>query len=395
MTRSARVCVVRQYYYPLDIRVRREVEALLQVGYEVDVVCLRAPGELARERRGNLTVHRLPLAHDRGGAIGYVGRYGLFLALASLVVAGLHLRRRYAMVQVHSLPDVLVLAGLFPRLTGARLLLDLHEVMPEFFATKFGKPLRHPLVRLVARAEQMSIRMADRAMTCTDQMREVFVLRGADPDKVSVLLNAADEAVFDADRYPHQPDPAYFTLVCHGSVEERYGLDLVVQAVHRLRDELPALRFHVYGDGACRQQLRALVTELDLEDRVWFSNGFVSMEELLQGLACADAGIVAMRRDAFRDLTQCNKMYEYLVLHLPVISSRTRSVEASFGDEAVAYFEPGDVDDLVRVVRQLHDDPGLRRRLVTGGTHALQPYRWAEQRRRYQRLVEELLADVS
>lgn len=391
MSRPVRVCVVRQYYYPLDIRVRREVEALLQAGYEVDVVCLRGRDESARETVGALTVHRLPLGHERGGAVSYLVRYSSFLLLASLVVAWLHLRRRYAVVQVHSLPDLLVLAGAFPRATGARLVLDLHEVMPEFFATKFGKPASHPLVRLVARGEQLSIRLADRVMTCTDQMRDVFVQRGADPDKISVLLNAADESVFDVERYPNVPDPQHFTLVCHGSIEERYGLDLVVEAVAQLRDELPGLRFRVFGDGAARPALLRQVEVLGLSDRVWVSDGFVPMDELLEGLASADAGVVAMRRDAFRDLTQCNKMYEYLALRLPVISSRTRSVEAYFGDDAVAFFGPGDVDDLVRVVRRLHDDVALRAALVTSGTAALQPYRWSEQRRRYHLLLQELL----
>lgn len=395
MSRRPRVCVVRQYYYPLDIRVRREVEALLQAGYEVDVVCLRAPGEPARETAEALTVRRLPLAHERGGALGYLVRYASFLLLASLVVAGLHLRRRYSLVQVHSLPDVLVLAGAFPHATGARLVLDLHEVMPEFFATKFGKPVGHPLVRLVARAEQLSIRLADRVMTCTDQMRDVFVQRGADPHKISVLLNAADESVFDVERYPHTPDPEHFTLVCHGSIEERYGLDLVVEAVSRLRHELPGLRFRVFGDGASRPDLLRQVEALGLSDRVQVSDGFVPMDELLEGLASADVGIVAMRRDAFRDLTQCNKMYEYLALRLPVISSRTRSVEAYFSDNAVAFFEPGDVDDLVRVVRRLHDNHSLRTALVAGGTAELQPYRWSEQRRAYHLLLKELLDHVA
>ena len=122
----ARVCVVRQYYYPLDIRVRREVEALLAAGHEVDVVCLQGPEQPVSERDGRLRVRRLPLRHRRGGgAVGYVSRYGSFLLLAAAVVLALHLRRRYAVVQVHSLPDPLVAVGLLPRLLGARVLLDL------------------------------------------------------------------------------------------------------------------------------------------------------------------------------------------------------------------------------------------------------------------------------
>ena len=163
----ARVCVVRQYYYPLDIRVRREVEALLGAGHEVDVVCLRGPGQAARESAGRLDVRRLPMAHGRGGPFGYLRRYAVFLALATAAVARLHLRRRYDLVQVHSLPDTLVLAAVLPKLLGAEVLLDLHETMPEFFATKFRRPMGSPLVRAVGRAEQASIRVASHTLTCT------------------------------------------------------------------------------------------------------------------------------------------------------------------------------------------------------------------------------------
>lgn len=387
----SRICVVRQYYYPLDIRVRREVEALLTAGHQVDVVCLRAPGEPQVERTGGLTVRRLPMKHGRGGAAGYLGRYGTFLLLASLVVAVRHLRRRYDLVQVHSMPDILVLAGLVPRLLGAGLVLDLHEVMPEFFATKFGRPLSHPGVRLVVAAEQLSIRVADHAFTCTDQMRDAFVSRGALAEKITVILNAADEAVFDVERYPPRPTGKRFTLVCHGSIEERYGLDVVIEAVAQLRNDLPDLHFDIYGSGAFRECLERLAVDRGVADRVHFSQGFVPMDDLLVGLSSADVGVVAMKQDAFRDLTHCNKMYEFLALQLPVISSRTSSVAAYFSDKALEYFRPGDARDLAEAIRRLHDDEDHRQRLVVEGTRELEPYRWDKQRELYRKAVDRLL----
>lgn len=389
----ARICVVRQYYYPLDIRVRREVEALLAVGHEVDVVCLRGAGQQALEKERGLTVHRLPMRHGRGGGAAYIGRYLAFLVLASATVTALHLRRRYDLVQVHSMPDILVLAGVVPRLLGARLLLDLHEVMPEFFATKFGRPNTHVTVRAVVAAEQLSIRIADHALTCTDQMREAFLARGARPDRITVVLNSADEGVFEVGRFPPQPVPGRFTLVCHGSIEERYGLDTVIEAVALLRDELPDLHFDVYGDGEFRDSLQRLAAERSVLDRVHFSDGFVPMGQLLAGLSRADVGVVAMKQDAFRDLTHCNKMYEFLALRLPVITSRTRSVAAYFPDDALEYFHPGDSADLAAAIRRLHADPQRRRHLVEASSRVLEPYRWTHQRRTYREVVDALLTD--
>lgn len=391
----ARVCVVRQYYYPLDIRVRREVEALLAAGHTVDVVCERSAGDRFVERTHGLTVWRLPIRHGRGsGAGGYLLRYGMFLILAGTVVAALHLRRRFDLVQVHSLPDPLVLVGLLPRMLGARVLLDLHEVMPEFFATKFDLPLRHPLVRLITAAEQMSIRLADRALTCTEEMRQAFLTRGAPPEKVTVVLNSADEQVFDA--RCREPGPAErFTLICHGSIEERYGHDLVVEAVATLRGLIPGLRLRIFGDGAFRPELERLVNRLGCEDIVGLSDGFVPMDELLDALAHADVGVVAMRRDAFRDLTHCNKMYEYLTLGIPVVSSRTRSVCAYFPPDSLQYFTAGDVDDLARAILELYESPHLRRELVSNASQVLARYCWPRQREVYRDVVNSLLTKAA
>jgi glycosyltransferase involved in cell wall biosynthesis len=388
----ARVCLIRQGYHPLDTRVRREIDALTSAGHEVDVICVRRPGQRYRERLGAVTVHRLPLSARRTqGALGYVLRYAMFAIAAGVLAAVLGARRRWDVVQVNSMPDALVFAAIVPRLLGARILLDLHECMPEFFAVKFGVGPRHPVVRLVAAAEQASIRFADRAITCTEQMKAAFVARGARADRIDVVLNSSDEAIFDAARHPPAPRSAdRFTLICHGAIERSYGHETLVRAGALLRDEIPGLRLEIYGDGTYRDELRRLGAELGLDGALWVSDGWVPIDRLVAAIAAADVGVVAMRRDAFRDLTHCNKMFDFVAMRRPAIVSRTRAVEAYFGDEAFALFESGDVDDLARAIRRLHADPEAGARLVARATATSAPYRWERQRRIYERIVAEL-----
>ena len=389
----ARVCLIRQGYHPLDTRVRREVGALAAAGHEVDLICVRRPGQRMRERLGRVTVYRLPLSARRAtGGAGYVLRYAGFALAAGLLAAVLAPRRRWELVQVNSMPDALVFAAAVPRLLGARVLLDLHECMPEFFSVKFGVPMRHPVVRLLIATEQASIRFADRAITCTQQMREAFLARGAPPGKLTVVLNSSDEAIFDATRHP----PARrrqdrFTLICHGAIERSYGHDTLVRAAALLRDELPGLRIEIYGDGTYRDELRRLADRLGLDGALSMSDGWVPIEQLVAAIAEADAGVVAMRRDRFRDLTHCNKMFDFVAMRRPAIVSRTRAVEAYFGRDAFALFESGDEHDLARAIRALHADPELGARLVARASEAGAAYRWEQQRRVYQRVVEELL----
>ena len=279
-------------------------------------------------------------------------------------------------------------AALVPKLTGARVVLDLHECMPEFFATKFGLPLDHWGVRLIGAVEQASIRFADVAITCTEQMRGAFVSRGADPNRIGVVHNTAEEDIFDPGKHvPRARDNGRFTLICHGSVEERYGLDTAIQAVATLANEIPELRLQVYGKGTQLRELRELANQLDVRDRIDFNGRWVPIEELLDAIAAADGGIVAMKRDAFRDLVHCNKMYDLIAMRRPVISSRTRSVEAYFSDDALLYFTSEDADDLADAIRRLYAEPELGERLVERAGEEVEPYRWPRQREQYKRYV--------
>jgi glycosyltransferase involved in cell wall biosynthesis len=392
---GARIGIIRQFYFPCDTRVRREVRALASTGHEVDVICMRRPGQPLYERSGSIAVYRVPLVHKRGGPLRYLFEYVSFPSAAFLYAGALALRRRWDVVQVNTLPDWLVFAAIVPRLLGARVLLDLHECMPEFFATKFRASPSHPAVRLLARLEQASIRFADRAITCTEQMRMAFVARGAQSEKIEVILNSADEEIFDPERYPPTgSEPDRFVLLSHGSIEERYGLDTAIRAVARLAGEIPGLRLEIFGEGAYLGELQELAQQLGIEDRVFFSDGLVPLDDLLRAIAAADAGLVAMKRDLFRDLTHTNKMFDFISMRRPVIVSRTASVEAYFDESCFQLFDSADDRDLARAIRGLHADPGLRERLVSRAAEVNEPYRWPRQRELYRHVVERLRSGV-
>ncbi len=389
----AHVCVVRCHLYR-DSRLQREVDALLAAGHQVMVVCQRNVGEPRYERRGRLTVHRLPMRHVAGAsALRLLVEYSAFFLLAFAVVTAAHLRRRFDVIQVNSVPDALVFVATVPHLAGARVLLDLQEPMPEFFATKFGVGLAHPLVRFVALAEQCSIRFADHAITVTEAMRRRFIERGAPPERLTVVMDGADESAFDRARRPPRPTTLAdrFVLVSHGTIEPQYGLDTAIEAVALLADEMPGLRLQIIGDGSHRVALQALTQAAGVADRVWFSDGFVPMDELVTAIAEADVGVVAMRRDPFRDLTLAGKMFDFVAMGVPMVVSRTRSVEEVFGDGCFESFRSGDPGDLARAVRRLYGDPELRRRYASRAAVTVRPFAWSVQRQRYQELVRGLV----
>jgi glycosyltransferase involved in cell wall biosynthesis len=375
-----------------DFRVERESRALLAAGWEVDVVCLGEPGEPAVEQQDGLAIHRLPVRRRRGEGIRVqLLEYVSYLLRAGLRVLRLDRARRYASVQVHNVPDFLVFAGIGPRLRGARLILDLHDLMPEFFASRIGSDLGHPLVRLVRLQERLSCAVADRVITVTDLWRDVLVSRGIPARKLSVVMNLPDPGLIPplaADAERREPDGP-FTVLYHGTLTHRYGVDRVLRAVAEVRRDHD-VRVVIHGRGEALEDLRELGDRLRLGDAVEFSTRFMPTGELPALLARAHVGVVAYRRDVFTDGILPTKLLEYAALGIPTIVGRTPVIERYFGPDSVRLVDGDDVDGIAAAIRELASDPALRARLSHQARAVAARHTWQDEAARYVRLLEGL-----
>jgi glycosyltransferase involved in cell wall biosynthesis len=380
----SRICIIRHYYYPEDPRGRREAEALADAGHHVDVLALRMPGEPVSEVINGVHVRRLPVKHYRGSVFHYVYEYSAFFVLAFVILTARFFRRRYDVVQVNSLPDFLVFSAAACKVFGARLVLDMHECTPELFCTKYHVSPQHPVVRLLGWVEQRCLAFADQVITCTPQQRDVFASRGTPHEKIAVVLNAANSAIFrprTLEPVLWQPD-GRFELVAHGLVAQRYGLDTMVRAVAQLSCEIPGVVLHVYGKGDYLPEMEALAHQLGVADRV-IAHGFVPEEELLDGIARAHVGVIAAKRDSFRDLTHTQKMYEYVAMHKPVVIAETSAVRTHFDDSCFQFFASDDPADLARALLDLYHNPVRALEMVGSASRRYRAYSWEAQRHVY------------
>jgi glycosyltransferase involved in cell wall biosynthesis len=390
----SRICIIRHYYYPEDPRSRREAEALADAGHEVDILTLRHAGEPVREVINGVRVRRLPVEHYRRSIFHYAYEYSAFFILAFLVLTVRLARRRYDVVQVNSLPDFLVFAAAACKLFGVPVVLDMHECTPELFCTKYRATAEHPVVRMLAWIEQRSLAFADQVITCTPQQRSIFASRGTPPEKITVVLNAANSAIFR----PRTPEPNLwrpgerFELVAHGLVVQRYGLDTMVRAVALLAREIPDVVLHVYGKGDYLPEMEELARELGVSEQV-IAHGFVPEEELLDGIARAHVGVIAAKRDTFRDLTHTQKMYEYVAMHKPVVIAETPAVRTHFDDSCFQFFTSDDPIDLARALRDLYYDPARALTMVESASCRYRAYSWDAQRHVYSAAVLGLIPE--
>jgi glycosyltransferase involved in cell wall biosynthesis len=402
---SRRHCMVVYAPYPYgETRVQRQAEALIRRGFEVDVICPQTPQDRPVEVYRGVTIHRVNKTYARSSGLArkLLDYIQFFIQAASKLIK-LHRARRYDVVQAHNVPDFLVFVALIPKLTGAGVLLDLHDLMPEFYEGRFGQESHKAFLRLIRLQEKLSCRFADHVITVSEHWRQALIKRGVPPAKCSVVMNLADADIFrplnsipgNNGRHPAGKGAApngnhRFRLFYHGYMPERYGLDLVLRAMDRVREQIPGIHLTLVGGGEHVPALKQLAQDLGLKDRHVEFTGLLPAEQLPPLIAEADVGVVPYRQDIFTDSLLPTKLMEYALMGLPCIVARTSAISSYFDDTMVEFFAPGDVDELAHRILALYSDPERLARRAEDIKRFNERYNWAKTSAEYAALVERL-----
>jgi glycosyltransferase involved in cell wall biosynthesis len=384
------VCLVVQGVYDVDPRVRRKAEALASAGYEVDVLALRPASGSPSYTLNRVHVRTLLLRKKRGTLWRYGFEYAAFFLWAAWRLHVDTVRRRYAVIDVNTLPDFLIFAALFTRFFGAKLVLDMHEITPEFYLSKYGVSASATMLRLLKFLERVSFTFADRVITINQPVEDLLVSRGLPRAKSTIMMNAADEARLAPRGDTPAPDPTKFVMIYHGTLTRLYGLDLAIEAFALAHSEMPNARLWIVGDGPESPRLAELSRARGVDSRVRLT-GPVPSSDIPAWLAQSDAGVLPIRRDAMLDYAFPNKLPEYIISHKPVIVSRLKAIRHQFSEEAVAYAEPNDPADLAVQMIRVYRDEELRKRLAANAAREYFCIRWDVMKSRYLALLEEML----
>jgi glycosyltransferase involved in cell wall biosynthesis len=387
------VCILVQSVYDFDPRVRRKAEALAAAGYMVDVLALRAVNGKKNYVLNGVNVYTLSLGKKRGSLLRYAFEYAAFFVWAFVRVPLLMRSRRYLAVDVNTLPDFLIFAPVMARWMGAKLILDMHEITPEFYMSKYGISESSWLVRLLKWQEKRSFDFADRVITINQPILDLFIGRGLQPSKASVVMNAVDESKFtNAARATGVPAPVAdrFVMMYHGTLTSTYGLDVAVEAFGMAHERLPGAEIWILGSGPEQGPLAELARQRGVGSKVKLI-GQVPSSEIPGWLSQCDAGILPFRRDVFLDFAFPNKLPEFIVMGKPVLISRLRAIRHYFGEESLAYFEPNNPSDFAEQMVRVYRDRELRAGLAANATREYAPIRWDLMKRRYLSLLDELV----
>jgi glycosyltransferase involved in cell wall biosynthesis len=350
-------------HFPADTRVKREALAGVGLGGQVAVVALRGPGQPAEEDIGALRIIRLAGGKTRGGPLTYLSEYAAFVWRCRRLLARDPRFKSVRIVHVHTLPDFLVWAATPARRRGARVILDLHEVFPEFTAAKYHGLLGRAAAWLARWLERDARRRADATITVNQPIEELLASRGIGrAERVLLVHNSADPDDFGPPRQPEVTSRSgRLELVYHGTLTPLYGVDIAIRGVALAAARGAPVHFTILGDGPERHSLARLAGELRADLLVTFEAP-IPQRALRERLSRADAGIVPTRLNVMTRFSLSNKLLEYVHLGIPLLAARLPSYERYLGEDAAWYWGPGDPEDLARAIHRLATAPPEQRR---------------------------------
>ena len=388
-----RICMVTHSFYESDNRVVRYAEALADRGDQVDVLALQRTRETPHEEtiRG---VHVVRLQsrfgkkeHNHLDFLLPILRFGA--SCWWWITRHFFFGPRHDLFHIHNIPDFLVFTAWVPRLAGTPILLDIHDIVPEFYASKFGARKSRLVLPLLRWMERLSAAFAQHVIIANDLWVQRYADRTGAGRKCSVFINHVDSQRFAL--RPRTRNDDKLIVLFPGGLQWHQGLDIAIRAFQQVRARLPDAEFHIYGDGNMKDQLVRLASELGLKDCVRFFEP-LSVGQIAEVMANADLGVVPKRADSFGNEAYSTKIMEFMALGVPVVVSSTKIDRYYFNDSIVRFFESGNMDALAEAMIELL---GNRTKCLAMVAHArayAAQNSWESRKVDYLALVDDLCA---
>ena len=388
--------LVQNLSVPFDRRVWLECQSLIAAGFQVAVVCPKAPGDPTYYRLRGVDLFKYRPYAPGTSSLSFVLEY----VYSFVMTLGLSLRAslggRFDVVQSCNPPDLFWPIGvLFRLLHRSSFVFDHHDLCPELFLSRFpdGNRLVYRGLRLM---ERCTARTADHVIATNDSYRRIVLERdGVSPTSVTVVRTGPDLASLRrSSALPSVRRTKPHLAAYLGVMGPQDGVDLVLkvadQVVHRLgrRD----IGFTLIGSGDCYDELVTLSHDLGLTDYVTFT-GRIPDADVAAILSSADVGISPDPKNPLNDVSTMNKTMEYMAFELPVVAFDLQETRVSASDAAV-YATPNDTEELARLLVDLVDDEPRRRSMGRAGRARIeQELAWEHQAPRYVGVYEKLAAD--
>lgn len=383
------VCMVAYTFYEGDNRVRRYAETFSARGDTVDAIVLRQKGSEKMSELNGVKIFKIQsrISNEKG-KLTYLFRLMKFLLHSMYLLTINNIKKKYDIIHVHSVPDFEVFATIFAKLMGSKIILDIHDIVPELFASKFRVGQNAFLFKMLIIIEKISAQFVDHVIVANHIWYKKLIKRAVDQKKCTVVLNYPDVKIFNKSLYKKKQNTTT-TIVYPGTLSRHQGLETAIRAVDILKRRSVNIDLKIYGKGTDEGYLKGLTVDLNLGERIFF-NDIVPIHQLPELLREADIGVEPKSSRTFANEALSTKIFEYMIMDIPVIAADTLAHKFYFTDKEIMFFESDNYYKLADCIEILCKNSNIGLQMVKNSRKYIQENNWQNKQYIYLDIIDSL-----
>jgi len=394
------IIVIANKYWESDARLQREVYALAEDGYHIDLIRPKKP-KIDNVDFGQyndaITSYSLTFRRERGSKIRYIFEYLLYFIFTTAVVSWLTIVHKPKMIQVFVMPEFLMLSCCFAKLLRIPILMDWMDPMREVFISEYSKSRSfRPFLFLIDIFERCAIKIATHIITPNEGFRRVFVERGVPKSKISIIMNSADTDVFvstnNNDHYFKKGDNV--NVLFTGGIWPRSGLDLAIYALEIIVKKNSSVKLIIVGGGKNEyiSECKKLVEKLGLYNNVDFISG-VPLQHLPAIIKNATVTVITNRDTEFTRINFPTRIFEYATMKKPMILPSLPGILDYMRPGDACFYQAENYNELAECVINLIENKVLREKYSNNGYMRARSFLWSDMKQRYKKIVKKITQD--
>jgi|SRR5690554_469034 len=380
------ILIISLSTFTYDARVKTYAKYLKEKGYDVVIVSSKEKDDEPSEIRNEFINYRIIKKYQGGSGLSYILYYLKFLLVCFIKVSGLSFKTKFDLVHYNNAPNFIIFSALIPKIRGAKIVLDNHDIFPHVFSSKFNSRFLYKLALL---EQTVSMKFADKII-CADHNQKDYLIEEKIPsEKITVVLNTPNPNFFK--RKVEMSPNSKIKMIYHGTISERLGIDNILKAIKLVKPHLNDFQFHLIGTGDFLDKVKQLHKELELGELVNTYEKNIPVEELSHYLQKMDIGIIANRVTTLSDYMLPVKLLEYVYSGIPVIAPYNSILERYFTKDMLCFYTPENVEEMAEKILFLYKNPHARKLYAEKALDFMKQYNYETEMEKYQHVINQLI----
>ncbi len=389
------VCIARMAFFKDNPRLIRSANLYKQMGYCVDVICLKYENESSCEIIDDINIYYMPLKKDRKNKLTYLLYYFKGIILGSFYISFLYFKKKYSLIQIHTLPDIFTISAIIPKLLGVPILVDLHDPMPEQFLAKYNNK-KSLWIKVLKFFEIIPGKMGSCFITQNDNYRRLYISRSFPKDKIKTIHNSPDERFLDYSKQLNFNldnlvyNKKYVNIIYTGELTKRHGIYRFISLFPSLVHNFHNLRLHVIGFGEEKPKILKFINEHNYEKYIRIYN-LLPYYEISKIILKSDIGLICSLNDEFFNYNVPNRLFEFALLEIPILMTKTLGVLDYVDENDVFFFDIKNVHSIIESINLILEDENELKSKIESCYKKISKYSWNIEKNYYKKIITNLI----